>query len=126
MKGFVDNTLVLSNAQTVAATTSSTNHVRLPNTTMGEGHPLYLHIAIDSAYAAEAGTITFALYDSADDTTFTATSLTEQRYTSSLTTANTELFRWPLPSDVRQYVQVRYTCSATPSNGTIDAWLDWD
>lgn len=123
MKGFVDQKLILSDAQAVTATTSSTNNVKLPNTTVGEGNPLYLHIAVDTAFSSEAGTIAIAIYDSADGTTFAATEWSSTQYTSSLVTANTELYRVPLPSDTRKYVRLHYTCSATPSDGTFDAWI---
>ena len=126
MKGFVDSNLVLSDAQAVVDTASSTNSIKLPNTTVGEGRPLYVHIGIDTAMSVVAGGITFSIRDSADGVTYAATELSSAAVTtSSLVTGNTELYHWPLPADTKQYVQVLYTVTGTPSDGTFDAWVGY-
>ena len=126
MKGFVDSNLILSDAQAVTATASSTNDVKLPNTTVGEGAPLYLHVGIDTAYVTGSNTIIITLEDSADGVTFAACELIlAATATSALVTANTEILRWPLPSDTKQWVQLYFTCSATLTSGTIDAWIGY-
>lgn len=126
MKGFVDSNLVLSDAQAITATASSTNDIKLPNTTVGEGAPLYLHVAVDTAFVTGANTLKIDLEDSADGVTYAATELIlAATATSGLVTANTEILRWPLPSNTKQWIQLYYTCSATLTSGTIDAWVGY-
>ena len=131
MKGFVDDNLVLSDAQTITTcTNSSTNHIRLPNTTVGEGRPMYLHVAVDTAFDAATGAvnIAIALYDSADDSTFAATEIAAAAMAETALDdyANTELYRWPLPSDTKEYIMVLYTLAGgAMTAGSFDAWVGY-
>lgn len=123
MKGFVDNELVLSDAQAITVTVSSTNYVKLPNTTVGSGQPLYLHLRIETAFASTSATIAAALYDGAT-ASFAATEIgLAATAVSSLQTVGTE-WVWALPPDTKQYVEVKYTvASASAATGKFDAWI---
>ena len=124
MKGFVDSNMILSDAQAVTATASSTNEIKFPNTTVGEGSPYYVHIGVDTAFSATAGTIAIKLQDSADGTTYADMQIAAAAVNAStLSSANAELWRWPLPSDTRQYIKVLYTVTGSPSDGTFDAYV---
>lgn len=126
MKGFVDSKLVLCDAQAVTATASSTSDVKLPNTTVGEGHPLYVHVAIDTAYESGSNTLKIDLEDSADGETYAATeNILAATSSAQFVTDNTEILRWPLPSNTKQWIQLKFTCSATLTSGTIDAWVGY-
>ncbi len=126
MKGFVDANLILSDSQPVTDTdVASTNAVGLPEALLGEGHPLYLHISVDEAFAGGTN-INFELQDAADDDgapdTFAAMGIEKTVATAGLT-ANTEVWRVALPSDTRQWVRILYDVTGTMTGGTIDAWI---
>jgi hypothetical protein len=127
MKGFVDANLILSDSQAVLGVDlPSTNAVGLPEALLGEGHPLYLHIAVDVAFAGGTN-INFELQDAPDNGsgapgTFAAMGIEKTVLTAALT-ANTEIWRVALPSDTRQWVRVLYDVTGTMTAGTIDAWI---
>lgn len=123
MKGFVDSNLVLSDAQAITVTASSTNYVKLPNTTVGNGQPLYVHLSVETAFASTSATIAVALQDGAT-ASFAATEIAlAATAVSSLQTVGTE-WVWALPPDTKQFVQLKYTV-ATPSaaTGKFDAYI---
>jgi len=123
MEGFVDANLVLCDAQAITVTVSSTNVVKLPNTTVGDGAPLYVHLRVQAAFTSTSATIAVALEDGAT----TSTAVTEiglaATAVSSLQTVGTE-WVWALPPDTLQYVRLVFTV-ATPSaaGGKFDAQI---
>jgi hypothetical protein len=133
MKGFVDNNMVLSDNQTLYSATGltnseSTNALRLPESRLGDGHPLYLNVMISTACAARtsAGNLQVTLQDAADSSgahgTFADTSIETQTVTITNLTAGYEVLRVALPSDTRAWIQLEYD-ALTMSAGGIDAWI---
>lgn len=134
MKGFVDDNMVLSDNQDISDATGLTNEesdnsLRLPESRLGDGHPLYLNVMISTACAARAsdGNLVVTLQDADDDgsgspDSFADTAIETQTITVTNLTKGYEVLRVALPSDTRAWIQLEYD-ALTMSAGGIDAWI---
>jgi hypothetical protein len=134
MKGFVDNNLVLSDAQTIATAAgnsalASSNTLRLPESALGDGRPIYLNVMVATAAAgrsAGAKQLVVRLQDAADSSgspdTFGSTAVVQTTITVTNLVKGLEILRVALPSDTRAWVRALYNVQ-TLSAGALDAWL---
>jgi len=126
---YVDNNLVLSDAQAVTATAASTKSIDFATATrnVGAGHELDLVIVVGTAAtAAGAATVTFALQDSTDNTTFNDVIVSPAIGKATLV-AGYEALRITLPRTLNRYIQVNYTVATGPlTAGTFTAYITDD
>jgi len=127
---YVDNNLVLSDAQAVTGTASSTKSVDLIVATrdIGVGTPIYLVVIITTTVAASGGasTTTASLDDSADNSSFSVVVQGPAVSKASLV-AGYELLRIALPAGLRRYIQVTYTVATNNwTAGAVSAFLTTD
>jgi hypothetical protein len=127
---YVDNNLVLSDAQAVTATASSTKSIDFATATrnIGSGEKLELIVTITTTVAASGGasTTTFSLDDSADNSTFAVVVQTIAIAKATLV-AGYEALRVHLPATLRRYIQVTYTVATNDwTAGAVSAYLTVD
>lgn len=127
---YVDNNLVMSDAQAVTASAASTKSIDTATALrdIGGGEPIELVVVITTDVAASGGasTTTFSLQDSADNSTF-ATVLSSADIAKASLTAGTEVLRVRLPRGLRRYIQVYYTVSTNNwTSGAVSAFLTLD
>lgn len=126
---YVDNLLVMSDAQAITGTAVSTKSIDFATAlrNIGAGQEIDLVInCITATSSATASTVTFALQDSADNTTFTDVIVSPAVAKASLT-AGAEVFRVVLPRTLQRYVQVNYTVAVgNLTAGTFTAYLTDD
>lgn len=124
-----DNNLYMSDAQAVTATAASTKSLDMATAlrNVGSGEPIELIVQVASALdASGAGTITFSLDDSADNTTFTPV-VSSPAIGKATLVAGYEALRIRLPATLRRYIQVTYTVATGPfTTGTVNAFLNLD
>lgn len=125
----VDNNLFMSDAQAVTATAASTKSLDFATATrnIGGGEPIELVVQVATSIdATGAGTVTFALEDSADNTTFTPV-VTTPAIGKAVLVAGYEVLRIRLPAGLRRYIQMNYTVATGPlTAGAINAYLELD
>lgn len=109
---YVDNNLMMSDAQAVTASAASTKSIDtgLALRDIGSGEPVYLLIKVDTT-ATSGGTTTvdFALQDSADNSSFADTGVKVSGIAKATLVAGYQVLAVPLPIGLRRYIQVYYT-----------------
>lgn len=136
----LDAKLVLSDAQaeTTAAAHDSDNVLNMGAgknewgtatiADYGEANKqLWLHVYVNTTFTSGgSATLTVALQDSADNSTFAAVSpaITTGAVAVASLAAGYELIRMPLPPNLRRYVKLVYTIgTAAMTAGKLDAWV---
>tara|TARA_R110000868_G_scaffold411706_1_gene707765 strand:- start:7121 stop:7546 length:426 start_codon:yes stop_codon:yes gene_type:complete len=127
---YTDNLLYMSDAQAVTATAASTKSIDFATALRhaGDGEPVELVVVVKTQLVAAAGaaSLTVALQDSADNSTF-ATVVTGPAIAKASLVAGYELLRITLPKGLQRYIQVYYTATTNDfSGGTVDAFLALD
>lgn len=127
---YVDDTLVFSDAQAITSTGTSTKSIDTMTATrnIGAGEEIDLVIQVaTAASSASASTVTFALQDSADNSSFTDVVVSPAVAMASMATAGNEVLRITLPRTLRRYLQVNYTVATGPlTGGAFTAFLTDD
>lgn len=121
----LDKYMILSDGQAITTTAASDNEVDFGAAShdVDQGTPIYLEVWLDTAFDTSANTLTIALQDSADGTSYTTRmTILEATATSSLLTAGL-LRKISLPNDLARYIRLYYTCSTTLASGVINAFL---
>lgn len=126
----MDNNLVLSDAQAVTATASSTKSLDWATATreIGDGKSLELIVTVQTTCLASGGAsnVTFSLDDSADNSSFAVVLQTIAIAKASLV-AGFEALRIRLPAGLRRYIQVTYTVDTNNlTSGAFNAWVAID
>lgn len=123
---YVDNNLVLSDAQAVTATAASSKSVDFATAlrNIGSGNEIELVVNVATACSSStATTVTFAIQDSADNSSFADVVVSPAVSAASLT-LGAEPFRTLLPRTLRRYVQVNYTvATGSLAAGAFTAYL---
>jgi hypothetical protein len=125
-----DQNLYMSDAQAVTATAVSTKSLDFATATrnIGGGEPIELIVVVKTQLLASGGaaSLTVALQDSADNTTF-ATVVTGPAVAKASLVAGFELLRIRLPAGLQRYIQIAYTATTNDfTAGTVDAFLVLD
>lgn len=111
----IDRNLQVSNEQAVTATAASTDVIDFgqanPNTGLSDHSNMVITVD-ESATAAGAATVTFALQDSADNSTFLDVAVTAAIGKAALTAG--QQFVIAMPTKHRRYVRVNYTVATGP------------
>lgn len=108
---YVDNNLVMSDAQAITGTAASTKSIDFATATrnVGAGHELDLVInCVTAASSSTASTVTFSLQDSSDNSSFTDV-VASAAIAKTALTAGAEVLRVTLPRTLQRYIQVNYT-----------------
>lgn len=112
---YVDNNLMMSDAQAVTASAASTKSIDagLALRDIGSGEPVYLVIKVDTT-ATSGGTTTvdFALQDSADNSSFADTGVKVSGIAKATLVAGYQVLAVALPIGLRRYIQVYYTVNS--------------
>lgn len=123
-----DDKLVLSDAQEVTATAASTNVIDMKDAdhNVGEGKQVILEIRVPVAATADgAATVTFALQDSADNSSWADTEIKTAAIGKATLVKGYKVLRTALPTGLSRYLRVYYTVATGPlTAGAFDAWLD--
>lgn len=127
---YVDNNLMMSDAQALTAAAASTKSIDtgLALRHIGDGEPVELVVQVVTALLASGGAanLTVALQDSADNSTFADVTKTPAIAKAALV-AGYELLRIRLPVGLRRYIQVYYTPDTNDfTSGTVNAFLAID
>ena len=126
---YIDQNLVLSDAQAVTTTAVSTKSIdtitALRN--IGSGEQIEVLVAVGTAFTAGgAATMTVALQDSADNTTFADVLVSPAIAVASLV-AGFEALRVRVPATTRRYIALNYTVATGPMTaGALTAVLELD
>lgn len=123
----VDNNLYMSDAQAVTASAASTKSLDFATATrnIGAGERLELVIQVATTVQASGGAsnTTFALQDSADNSSFADVVKTAAIAKATLV-AGYEALRIRLPAGLRRYIQVYYTVDTNDlTAGAFNAYL---
>lgn len=124
----IDKFLQLSAAQAITVTAPSTDVIDAGATKsasigrdIGSGEPLYLEVSVATAMTG-AGTLTIALQDSADNSSFADVLALPAIAVAALTAGKT--YYLPLPAGMRRYIRANYTITSGPfTGGTINAQI---
>ncbi len=124
---YVDQNLVLSDAQALTAAAASTKSIDTATALrdIGAGEPVELIVSVVTALVASGGAsnLTVALQDSSDNSSFTTVVQGPAVAKASLV-AGFELLRVRLPAGLRRYNQVLYTPDTNDlTGGTVNAYL---
>jgi len=122
---YVDNELLMSNAQALTATADSTNYIDLSqDRDIGTGNPMAVVIAVSVAADFTTGNETYTFSVETDDNT-SFSSATVIATKAVLTTALTagDLVVLAIPYTNERYLQVVYTLAGTTPSVTVDAYL---
>lgn len=126
---YIDQNLVLSDAQAVTATAVSTKSIDTTTAlrNIGSGEPVEVLVSVGTAFtAAGAATMTVALQDSADNTTFADVLVSPAIAVASLA-AGFEALRVRVPATTRRYIALNYTVATGPMTaGALTAVLELD
>lgn len=112
---FIDKTLQVSNEQAVTATAASTDVIDFGqlNPDVGMTDQCSMVITVDeTATAAGAATVTFAVQDSADNATFADVAVTAAIGKATLVAGYQLVI--PMPTKLRRYCRVNYTVATGP------------
>jgi hypothetical protein len=124
----IDKFLQVSILQAITVTAPSTDVIDAGATKaagigrdIGTGEPLYLEVNIASTMTG-AGTLTIALQDSADNSTFVDVLALPAIAVASLTAG--KAYYIPLPAGMRRYIRANYTITSGPfTGGTLNAQI---
>lgn len=124
---YVDQNLVMSDAQAVTATASSTKSIDTATAlrNIGSGEPIEVIILVTTTCLASGGAsnVTFSVDDSADNSTFAVIAQSPAIAKATLV-AGYEAFRVMLPRTTRRYIQVTYTVDTNNlTAGALTAYL---
>lgn len=116
----IDKNLQISSAQAITATAVSTDVIDAGATKnpaigrdLGGGTQLFLEVTVGATFtAAGAGTLTIALQDSADNSSFADVLTTPALALASLVVG--ARFYIPLPARMRRYIRANYTVATGP------------
>lgn len=112
---FIDKNLQVSNAQAVTSTAASTDVIDFgqtnPNTGL-DGHSNMVITVDESATASGAATVTFAVQDSADNSSFSDVVVTAAIGKATLVAGYQHVI--PMPTKLRRYCRVNYTVGTGP------------
>ena len=111
----IDKYLQVSDAQTVTATAASTDFIDFgqANPNIGMDGLSKMVITVDETTAAAgAATVTFAIQDSADNSTYATVAATTAISKTSLVAGNQIVI--PMPVTLRRYCRVYYTVATGP------------
>lgn len=127
---YVDQNLVMSDAQAVTATAVSTKSIDTATALrdIGSGEPVELIVVITTTVAASGGasTTTFTLQDSADNSTF-ADVVSSAAIAKASLVAGYEALRIRLPFGLRRYIAMNYTVATNNwTAGAVTAYLTTD
>lgn len=112
---YIDKNLQVSNEQAVTATAASTDVIDFgqANPDVGMTDLCSMVITVDeSAAAAGAATVTFAVQDSADNAAFADTAVTAAIPKATLVAGYQHVI--PLPTKMRRYCRLNYTVGTGP------------
>ncbi|MGL4315338.1 MAG: Bbp16 family capsid cement protein [Pseudomonas sp.] len=128
----IDKFLELSSAQAITVTAPSTNVIDAGATKsaslgrdIGSGKQLFLEVNITTSMAG-SGTLTIALQDSADNSTFADVLELPAIAVAALTAGKT--YYVPLPAGLRRYIRANYTITSGPFTAgalqasIVDGW----
>lgn len=126
----LDNNLMMSDAQAVTATAASTKSIDTQHALrdIGDGEPIELVVQVKETLLASGGaaTLTVALQDSDDNSSFASVVVGAAIAKASLL-AGYELLRITLPKGLRRYIQVHYTATTNNfTSGSVNAFLVLD
>lgn len=124
----IDRFLQVSVGQAITVTAPSTDVIDAGATKatsigrdIGSGEPLYLEVSVATAMTG-AGTLTIALQDSADNSTFADVLALPAIAVAALTAGKT--YYLPLPAGMRRYIRANYTITSGPfTGGTLNAQI---
>ena len=124
----IDRFLQVSVAQAITVTAPSTDVIDAGATKsasigrdIGSGEPLYLEVSVASTMTG-AGTLTIALQDSADNSSFADVLALPAIAVAALTAGKT--YYLPLPAGMRRYIRANYTITGGPfTGGTLNAQI---
>lgn len=126
---YIDQNLVMSDAQAVTATAVSTKSIDTATAlrNIGSGEPIEVLVAVGTAFTASgSATMTIALQDSADNSSF-ADVLVGPAIAVASMVAGYEAFRVRLPATLRRYIALNYTVATGPMTaGALTATLILD
>jgi len=127
---YIDNSLVFSDAQAVTASAASTNSLDTSTAlrNIGNGQPIYAVVFVHTTVAASGGAsnVTFALQDSADNSSF-ADVLKGPAIAKATLVAGYRAFVVPLPPKLRRYLRINYTVDTNDlTAGKFNAFLTLD
>jgi hypothetical protein len=112
---FIDKLLQVSNEQAVTATAASTDVIDFgqanPDTGMDDRSQMVITVD-ETATAAGAATVTFAIQDSADNSSFADVSVTAAIAKATLVAGYQIVI--PMPPKLRRYCRVNYTVATGP------------
>lgn len=124
----IDRFLQVSVAQAITVTAPSTDVIDAGATKsasigrdIGSGEPLYLEVSVATTMTG-AGTLTIALQDSADNSSFADVLALPAIAVAALTAGKT--YYLPLPAGMRRYIRANYTITSGPfTGGTLNAQI---
>ena len=112
---YIDKNLQVSNEQAVTATAASTDVIDFgqanPNTGLSDHSNMVITVD-EAATAAGAATVTFAVQDSADNSTFADVAVTAAIGKATLVAGFQHVIA--MPTKHRRYVRVNYTVATGP------------
>ena len=124
----IDKSLQVSAGQAITVTAPSTDVIDAGATKsasigrdIGSGEPLYLEVSVATTMTG-AGTMTIALQDSADNSSFADVLALPAIAVAALTAGKT--YYLPLPAGMRRYIRANYTITSGPfTGGTLNAQI---
>jgi hypothetical protein len=124
----IDRSLQVSAGQAITVTAPSTDVIDAGATKatsigrdIGSGEPLYLEVSVATTMTG-AGTLTIALQDSADNSSFADVLALPAIAVAALTAGKT--YYLPLPAGMRRYIRANYTITSGPfTGGTLNAQI---
>jgi len=127
---YIDNSLVMSDAQAVTASADSTNSIDTQSAlrNIGNGRPIELIIVVATTVAASGGAsnTTFSLQDSADNSSF-ATVVQGPAIAKATLVQGYVALRIMLPHGLRRYINVHYAVDTNNlTAGAFTAYLALD
>lgn len=119
----IDSRLLFSDGQALTGTADSTNVLDfgVADPDLGEGRPIRLVIHIDVDAGGTTPTLSVALQDSADNSTYVQAIATET-FAAAALTAGTE-YVYTIPDKLQRYAKLVYTVGGTTPTVTVTAYL---
>ena len=121
---------VLFDAVAVTSSVVYSNSIQFANTNPAFGTPIEIDIMVNTVFAGGTN-LTFALQDSADDSTYADVIIT-RAFTLATPAELTKSLTKPLvrfsvptiePTPVKKYLRIRATPTGTFTTGKLDAWI---
>lgn len=118
----LDKLLMFFDEEELTATKSSASLDLWDN--VGEGKPIFIHAQVTEAFAGGTS-ITLALQESADDSTFTNVLTTHAITTAELKAGYSFKFG-SVPRKLKKYLRIHATVSGTMSAGKLTSFINLD